>query len=143
VASFELHESIRTRVRFCPEEIGAPMGRLVGTVPTYARGLVGTRLPGVILGPKSLGADLLRVALPRASSVCNKPATEPDLVPVRIAVGHFPHTVRMLPSQHKPTLEPAAGRPLGPLWAQVWAHGCGLRLIRFAGSITACTRTSR
>jgi hypothetical protein len=44
----------------------------------------------------------------------------------------------MLPSQHKPDLELAAAPPL----ARSWAHGCGLRLISFASSTTACTRTS-
>ena len=68
----------------------------------------------------------------------DQPATESDLVPVRIAVYHFPRTVRMLPSQHKSDLELAAARPL----ARLWAHGGGLRLISFASSITACTRTS-
>jgi ABC-type proline/glycine betaine transport system ATPase subunit len=65
----------------------------------------------------------------------DQPAPESDLVPVRIAAYHSPHTVRMLPSQHKSDLE---ARPL----ARLWAHGGGLRLISFASSITACTRTS-
>ena len=68
----------------------------------------------------------------------DQPATESDLVPVRIAVYHFPHTVRMLPSQFKPDLELAAARPL----ARLCAYGGGLRSISFASSITACTRTS-
>ena len=52
----------------------------------------------------------------------DQPATESDLVPVRIAVYHFPHTVRMLPS-HKSDLELAAARPLGR--CGLTAAGCG------------------
>jgi hypothetical protein len=56
----------------------------------------------------------------------DQPATEPDLVTVRIAVCHYPHTVRMLPSQHKPDLELAAARPLA---RGLWAPIVGSRLL--------------
>ena len=43
-----------------------------------------------------------------------------------------------MPLQHKPDLELAAARPL----TGSWAHGYCLRLISFASSTAACTRTS-